>query len=123
MTDYVFQSGSAGKMRHASGGSGAKNPYPWIGHPRERASARPEQPRFALSGAAWAEDLATFQGLVTASAFGKAVTFITNNGFKIEATDVPEASRAAFIGWTRANLGDRSRTLAASEILSGEGWS
>jgi hypothetical protein len=115
MTDYVFRNGVSGMMRHATGGPNAN--YPWIGHPRERTTAFPRQPRFALGDAAWADDLATFQALVNANEFMKAIDFLRNSGFRIVTTDVPEAHRTAFIARTRMEIGAAHRG-----ILAGDGW-
>lgn len=115
MTDYVSRNGL---IRHAA----SKN-FPWIGHPRDRLVTFPQQPRFAISGEAWAADLATFQALASANSFGRATDFVRNNGFRIATTDVPEPVRDAFIAWVGQNLGPIQRAVAASEILTGPGWS
>jgi hypothetical protein len=116
MTDYVFRDGVSGMMRHATGGPNAN--FPWIGHPRERTNTFPVQPRFALADAAWADDLASFQALVNANEFVKAMNFVRDGGFRIATTDVPEEHRTAFIARARMELG-----VAHREILAGPGWS
>lgn len=118
MTDYIYENGTSGSMRHASGGLGARNGYPWIGHPRERRSALPHQPRFALSGPAWSEDQATFQAHVAANNFDRAMTFIVEGGFTIQPADIPEPHRAQFVAWVRGNA-----NVAARDCLAGAGWS
>jgi hypothetical protein len=118
MTDYVFRNGTSGLLRHA-----ASRDCPWIGHPRDRAVSFPQQPRFALSGEPWAADRAKFEELASASNFERACDFVRNSGFKIATTDVPEPVRDAFIAWAGQNLGPIQRTVAASEILMGPGWS
>src|SRR5688572_20769197 len=112
MTDYVFRDGVSGTMRHALG-----KDFPWIGHPRDRASQFPHQPRFAISGEAWAEDLAEFQALVSANDFRGAHQFADRNGFRVALDDVPEAMRAAFKTWMLVNVASHQR-----DILGGDGW-
>lgn len=120
MTDYEYKSGNSGMFRHSGGGAGARNPFPWIGHPRERESTYPIQPRFALADAAWADDLAAFQALVTADQFDRAMSFVRDGGFKIATTDVPddpEGTRTAFVARVRAQWPSTQR-----DCLAGSGW-
>jgi hypothetical protein len=112
MTDYVFRNGVSGMMRHELA-RGA----PWIGHPRDRDSQFPHQPRFAISGEAWAEDLATFQALVSANDFAGAYRFADRNGFRVTLDDVPEGLRDAFKTWVQVNVARHQR-----EIIGGDGW-